>query len=108
MTVELTTHRIIIRQHNLSLLLSRVGSVSKEDGIFLRSDKVILKLLPLSSSEAAVDRPYRKEKNGFIKISFRSGGHSEFQQHLNNALQVPFINIVLVLLNTRLTLRFAR
>jgi len=93
-TVELTTHRIIIRQHNLSLLLSRVGSVSKEDGIFLRSDKVILKLLPLSSSEAAVDRPYRKEKNGFIKISFRSGGHSEFQQHLNNALQEKLWTIV--------------
>ena len=93
-TAELTSHRIIVRQFNLSLLLSRVGSVSKEDGMFLRSDKLVLKLYPLSPSEAAVDRPYRKERtNNHIKLSFRNGGHTEFLQHLNQALQVSSIDI---------------
>ena len=60
---------LYFRQYNLSLSLSRIGSVSKEEAGFLRSDKIVLKLYPLSPSEAALDRPFKKEKFNYIKIS---------------------------------------
>ena len=85
---------LYFRQYNLSLSLSRIGSVSKEEAGFLRSDKIVLKLYPLSPSEAALDRPFKKEKFNFIKISFRTGGHVEFYNHLNSALKDKLWTIV--------------
>jgi len=93
-TVELTTHRLIVRQHNMTLALSRISSVTKEDGVLFRSDKLNIKLYPLGPSEAALDRPFRKEKNNYIKLSFRSGGQPEFYNHLNSSLQAKTWTIV--------------
>ena len=78
----------------MALALSRINSVTKEDGVLFRSDKLNIKLYPLGPSEAAIDRPFRKEKNNYIKLSFRSGGQSEFYNHLNSALQAKTWTIV--------------
>eukprot|EP00092_Neocalanus_flemingeri_P005064 GFUD01005445.1.p1 GENE.GFUD01005445.1~~GFUD01005445.1.p1 ORF type:complete len:379 (+),score=127.84 GFUD01005445.1:302-1438(+) len=85
--VDLTSHRLVVKQDNMGLDLFRVISIEKEEGGFMRSDKIILRLHPLSEREEAVDRPVKKQKENFIKLSFRSGGQSEFYQYFQKSLQ---------------------
>jgi len=83
----LTSHRLVVKEHNMGLDLFRVISIEKEEGGFLRSDKIMVKLHPLSEREEGVDRPVKRQKENFIKLSFRSGGQSEFYKHLEQCLQ---------------------
>jgi len=87
LNVDLTSHRMVVKQDNMGLDLFRVISIEKEEGGFLRSDKIIVRLHPLSEREEAVDRPVKKQKENFIKLSFRSGGQAEFYQHFQKSLQ---------------------
>ena len=85
--LDLTSHRMVVKEHNMGLDLFRVISIEKEEGGFMRSDKIIVKLHPLSEREESVDRPVKRQKENFIKLSFRSGGQSEFYKHLHQCLQ---------------------
>jgi len=85
--IDLTSHRLVVKEHNMGLDLFRVISVEKEEGGFLRSDKIIVRLHPLSEREEAVDRPVKRQKENFIKLSFRSGGQSDFFSRLTRTLQ---------------------
>jgi len=85
--LDLTSHRMVVKEHNMGLDLFRVISIEKEEGGFMRSDKIIVKLHPLSEREESVDRPVKRQKENFIKLSFRSGGQSEFYKHLHHCLQ---------------------
>jgi len=85
--LDLTSHRMVVKEHNMGLDLFRVISIEKEEGGFMRSDKIIVKLHPLSEREEVVDRPVKRQKENFIKLSFRSGGQSEFYKHLHQCLQ---------------------
>jgi len=87
LNVDLTSHRMVVKQHNMGLDLFRVISIEKEEGGFLRSDKIIVRLHPLSEREEGVDRPVKRQKENFIKLSFRSGGQAEFHQHFQKCLQ---------------------
>jgi len=85
--LDLTSHRMVVKEHNMGLDLFRVISIEKEEGGFMRSDKIIVKLHPLSEREESVDRPVKRQKENFIKLSFRSGGQAEFYKHLHQCLQ---------------------
>ena len=84
--VDLSSHRLIAQEFKMGLDLFRVFDIEKEEGGFLRSDKIIVRLHPLSEREESIDRPVKKQKNNFIKLSFRSGGQEEFFSHLQKAL----------------------
>ena len=84
--MDLTSHRLLVRQHNMGLDLFRVISIEKEEGGFMRSDKIIVRLHPLSEREESLDRPVKKQKENFIKLSFRSGGQTEFYQYFQKSL----------------------
>ena len=86
-TLELTSHRLIIRDWDMVLDLSKVSLVDKEDGGFFGSDKINLRLYPLSPSELPADRPFMKQKHNSIKISFRGGGQTEFHHQLSRCLE---------------------
>merc|ERR1711936_1197641 len=66
--------------------LSKVVQADKEDGGFFGSDKINLRLFPLTPSELTADRPFTKQKHTAIKISFRGGGQTEFHQQLTGCL----------------------
>ena len=85
-TLELTSHRLIIRDWDLAMDLSKVAQADKEDGGFFGSDKINLRLFPLTPSELTADRPFTKQKHTAIKISFRGGGQTEFHQQLTGCL----------------------
>jgi len=85
--MDLTSHRMVVNQHNMGLDLFRVINIEKEEGGFMRSDKIIVRLNPLSDREKAVDRPVKRQKENFIKLSFRNGGQAEFYQYMQKALQ---------------------
>jgi len=85
--LDLTSHRMVVKEHNIGLDMFRVISIEKEEGGFMRSDKIIVKLHPLSDREESLDRPVKRQKENFIKLSFRSGGQTEFYKYLQNALQ---------------------
>ena len=85
--LDLTSHRMVVKEHNMGLDLFRVISIEKEEGGFMRSDKIIVKLHPLSEREESVDRPVKRQKENYIKLSFRSGGQAEFYKHLHQCLQ---------------------
>ena len=92
-TMEVSSHRLVVRSLNMVLDLARVQSVAQEES-FLRSDKIIVKLLPLSPTEAALDRPFRKEKAQMIKLAFRSGGLVDFYQTLSKAMEAKAWTVV--------------
>ena len=92
-SMEVTSHRLMVRNLNMVLDLVRVQSVAQEES-FLRSDKISIKLFPLGPSEAAMDRPYRKEKAHMIKLAFKSGGLAEFHQTLNKAVEARAWTVV--------------
>jgi ESCRT-II complex subunit VPS36 len=85
--IDLTSHRMVVKEHNMGLDLFRVISIEKEEGGFMRSDKIIVKMHPLSDREEVVERPVKKQKENFIKLSFRSGGQTEFYKYLQSSLQ---------------------
>merc|ERR1712038_948738 len=86
-SLELTSHRLIIRDWDMVMDLAKVSVADKEDGGFFGSDKIVLRLYPLTPSELSADRPFTKQKQNNIKISFRAGGQAEFHQHLSGSLQ---------------------
>jgi len=86
-SVELTSHRLLIRDWDMVLQLSKISLADKEDGGFFGSDKIVLRLYPLTASELSADRPFTKQKHNSIKISFRGGGQAEFHQHLSRCLE---------------------
>jgi ESCRT-II complex subunit VPS36 len=85
-TLELTSHRMLMKAENISLDLFRIILLEKEEGGFMRSDKLVLHLSPLSEAELSMTRPFTKHKADFIKLSFRSGGQTEFFNHLQKAM----------------------
>ena len=84
-TMEVSSHRLVVRSLNMVLDLARVQSVAQEES-FLRSDKITVRLLPLSPTEAALDRPFRKEKAQMIKLAFRAGGLSAAPARIGRAV----------------------
>lgn len=88
-SLELSSHRLLARAENLCLDLHRVVMVEKEEGGFMRSDKVVVHVLPLPDSEKARKGPDRwaeKPKHDYCKLSFRSGGQAEFFPLLQKAI----------------------
>ena len=92
--LELTSHRLLVRAHNLALDLARVAAAAREEGGFLRSDKISLSLRPLTASEAARARPFPKQRSGHVKLSFRSGGQQEFWAQLSRVLEAKAWTVV--------------
>jgi len=72
--VEVTSHRILARQHCLGLGLHQVSGLEKEEGGFFGSDKLVVRLLNT------------KQQQQYVKLSFRSGGQQEFHTVLARAL----------------------
>ena len=93
-TMQVTSHRLIVSNLNMVMDLARVQSVAQEES-FLRSDKISIRLFPLSPSEAALDRPYRREKAHSIKLAFRAGGLAEFFQTLTKAVEAKAWTVVI-------------
>jgi len=85
-SLELTSHRLLIKDWDMVLDLNKVAVAEKEDGGFFGSDKIVLRLYPLTPSELSAERPFTKQKHNSIKISFRGGGQAEFHQHLSRSL----------------------
>jgi len=75
--VELTSHRLLVRAENLCLALHRITGMDREEGGFMRSDKIVLHLARL---------PGTSPRHHHCKLSFRSGGHAEFFQLLSRAV----------------------
>ena len=69
-SLELTSHRLIIREWDMVLDLNKVAVAEKEDGGFFGSDKIVLRLYPLTPSELSAERPFPKQKHNNIKLSF--------------------------------------
>jgi len=81
--LELTSHRILLPSLNLCLPLEKVLLLEREEGGFMRSDKLRLHLKPLSPAEQGMARPVTKHRADFIKLSFRSGGASDCESQLS-------------------------
>merc|ERR1719431_435010 len=75
-----------MRDERICLDLARVLLLEKEEGGFMRSDKLVLHLAPLTDTENNLARPVTKHKADFVKLSFRSGGQTEFFNHLHKAV----------------------
>lgn len=73
--LELTSHRLLARNENLCLDLHRVVKSEKEEGGFLRSDKIILYVSPMPHHTSG---GWAKNYEDYCKLSFRSGGQAEF------------------------------
>lgn len=85
-TLELTSHRLMMKGEKICLDLFRVLLLEREEGGFMRSDKLVLHLAPLTETENTLARPVTKHKADFVKLSFRSGGQAEFFNHLQKAV----------------------
>jgi len=85
--LDLTSHRIIWRNNSIKiqLLLEKVIFLEKEEGGFMRSDKITVHVSPLTEFELQLARPVESSKANFIKLSFRSGGQSQAHKHLQEA-----------------------
>lgn len=86
-SLELTSHRLMLKEANISLELGKVVLLEKEEGGFMRSDKLLLHLTPLSEAEQGMARPVTKQKADFVKLSFRNGGQKECMDHLSKLLK---------------------
>jgi len=87
--VDFTTHRLIWKNNTtkIQLLLEKVIFVEKEEGGFLRSDKILVHVSPVTDSELAGHRQAQANSGkNYIKLSFRSGGQSGAFKHLQEAL----------------------
>ncbi|KAG7174004.1 vacuolar protein-sorting-associated protein 36-like isoform X1 [Homarus americanus] len=86
--LTLTNHRLLWRHESqsssLGLHLSLVVLVEDEAGGFTSSPKLLLHLAQPPHSKPA--GPVAASSNSFIKLSFRQGGCSSFQQALQNAI----------------------
>jgi len=77
-TLELTSHRLVAKEENLTLALHRVIRVEKEEGGFMRSDKIAVHVSRLPGGATP--------KHDYCRLSFRSGGQAEFFPLLERAL----------------------
>ncbi len=88
-----TSHRLIWRgrsdrgeQVSLVMHLASVRGIEEESGSFTRSDKVVVHLGPRSDALSGPSPPSRGAN--LIKLSFKSGGESDFFVKMREAIQM--------------------